>query len=72
MGLQLSDLVGRVMTDPDFLAELLRAPEAVLGQYKLSEDERALVLGALERLARTPPPRRPETLRATLLRRVAT
>jgi hypothetical protein len=72
MGLRLPDLVGRVMTDPDFLAELLRAPEAILPQYELTEDERALVRAALARLAHTPVSRRAESLGVVLLRRVAT
>ena len=40
----LRELVGRVMIDPDFLAELLRAPETLLAQYELSDAERVVIL----------------------------
>ena len=60
------------MVDPEFLAEIQRAPEAVLGQYELSEEELSAVRQALERLGDTPPSRRAHALRTVLLRRVAT
>lgn len=66
------DLVGRAMIDADFLAELQRAPEAILAQFELSDEERAAVRSALLRLARTPPHQRAQALRTALLRRVAT
>ena len=69
---RLPELVGRLMVDPDFLAEIQRAPETVLGQYELSEDELLAVRQALERLADTPPGRRAHALRTVLLKRVAT
>lgn len=68
----LPDLVGRAMIDPDFLAELQRAPDAVLAQYVLTDDERAAVQRALLRLANTPASQRSQVLRTELLRRVAT
>lgn len=68
----LADLVGRAMIDPDFLAELQRAPDAVLAQYVLTDDERAAVRRALLRLASTPASQRGQVLRTELLRRVAT
>ena len=68
----LPDLIGRLMIDPDFLAELQRAPEPILAQYELDDDERATVLGALARLATTPIGRRAQALRTALIRRVAT
>jgi hypothetical protein len=72
MPLRLPELVGRLMVDPDFLAEIQRTPESVLGQYELSEEELTAVRQALERLADTPPGRRAHALRTVLLKRVAT
>lgn len=69
---RLADLVGRAMVDPDFLAELQRAPDPILAQYELSEDERAAVRTALSRLVNTPSLQRAQVLRTALLRRVAT
>lgn len=60
------------MVDEEFLADLQRSPESVLGEYELSDDERATIRQALARLADTPPRQRDETLRHALLRRVAT
>jgi hypothetical protein len=69
---RLPELVGRLMIDPEFLVEIQRAPETVLGQYDLSDEERAAVRHALERLGETPPGRRAHALRTALLKRVAT
>jgi hypothetical protein len=60
------------MIDPEFLAEIQRTPDSVLGQYELSDEERAAVRQALERLGDTPPGRRAHALRTVLLKRVAT
>ena len=60
------------MIDPDFLADLQRAPETVLAQYELNDDERATVLRALARLAQTPPNQRAQAVQSALIRRVAT
>jgi hypothetical protein len=68
----LRELVGRVMIDPDFLAELQREPEPLLAQYQLSDTERATVEQALVRLAKTPASERRHQFRSTLIRRVAT
>src|SRR5437867_4330430 len=68
----LRELVGRVMIDPEFLAELQRAPEPLLAQYELSDAERAIVEQALARLARTPASERRRQFRNTLISRVAT
>ena len=38
MAQRLVELVGRVMIDPDFLADLQRSPETVLAQYELNDD----------------------------------
>jgi hypothetical protein len=68
----LRDLVGRAMVDPDFLVELVRSPTALLADYELNDDERATILQALARLAKTPSDRRRHEFRNALLRRVAT
>ncbi len=73
MGQQgIRELVGRVMIDPDFLAELVRAPETVLAQYQLSHEERVAVLQALAKLGSTPAHQRARALKAALVKRLAT
>ncbi len=69
---RLTELVGRLMIDPDFVAEMQRTPDAVLQQYDLNDEERAAVRQALDRLGDTPPSRRANALRTVLLKRVAT
>ena len=69
---RLPELIGRLMMDPELLAEIQRAPDNVLGQYELSDEERAAVRQALERLGDTPPSRRALALRTVLLKRVST
>lgn len=68
----LKELVGRAMIDPNFLADLQRSPDVVLGQFDLTDQERATVRHALERLATSPPGQRAHALHNALLRRVAT
>lgn len=68
----LADLVGRAMIDPEFLADLQRAPETVLAQYELTPDERKAVQEALSKLADSTSTQRMAALRTVLLRRVAT
>ena len=72
MALGRRELVGRVMIDPEFLAELQRSPEQLLSQYELSEAERATVELALARLAQTPVSDRRRQFSNTLISRVAT
>jgi hypothetical protein len=71
MGTRLHELVGRAMIDPDFLEDLRRAPEPILAQYELTEDERVTVRSALDRLGSTRAQHAYE-FRNALLRRVAT
>jgi hypothetical protein len=68
----LRELVGRAMVDEEFLAELQRAPDAVLEAYTLNSSERATVLTALARLGQTPASQRTHALRTALLRRLST
>ena len=60
------------MIDPEFLADLQRAPDSVLAQFELSDAERKTVDRALRQLADTPPRQRAVVLKTALLRRVAT
>ena len=69
---RLPELVGRLMVDPEFVAEAQRTPDAVLSQYDLTEEERIAVRQALDRLGDTPANRRAHALRTVLLKRVAT
>jgi hypothetical protein len=69
---RLPELVGRLMVDPEFVAEAQRTPDAVLSQYELTEEERMAVRQALDRLGDTPANRRAHALRTVLLKRVAT
>ena len=72
MSPRLPELVGRVMIDPDFLEDLQRAPEPILAEYELSEDERTTVLSALARLGQSTVSQRVTAFRSDLIRRVAT
>ena len=72
MSPRLPELVGRVMIDPDFLADLQRAPEPILAEYELSEDERATVLSALASLGQSSANQRASEFRTALISRVAT
>ena len=66
------ELVGRVMIDPDFLNELVRSPETVLASYRLSREERAAILQAVQRLGVAPSSRQVRALQAVLVKRWAT
>ena len=66
------ELVGRVMIDPDFLAELVRAPEVLLDQYVLSQEERTAILQAVAKLGSAPAHEHARALTAALVKRWAT
>jgi hypothetical protein len=72
MSPRLPELVGRVMIDPAFLEDLQRAPEPILAEYELSEDDRTTVLSALARLGHSSGNQRATAFRSALIRRVAT
>lgn len=72
MAFGIRELVGRVMIDGEFLADLQRSPETVLAGYELNAEERATVLSALARLAKAPATQRAHAFRTALLRRVST
>src|SRR5262249_47053888 len=63
------DLVGRIMTDPDFLAELVRDPAAALADYTLSADEHNLVLQAVGREGQVPTAERLRAVKTWMWRR---
>jgi len=46
----LRELIGRAMIDPEFVAELQRAPDVTLAQFLLTDDESTAVRQALLRL----------------------
>ena len=66
------DLIGRVMIDKDFLAELVRDPHGVLAGYELSGDERAAIMQAIGRTTSAPEPERTRALQVVLMKRWAT
>ncbi len=68
----LPELVGRAMIDPEFVAELQRAPEPILAEFELSDHERDAVRQALRWLAETPITQHSQAFTSALLRRVAT
>jgi len=65
------DLVGRIMTDPDFLADLVRDPTAVLAHYTLSAEERSMVLQAVGREGQAPTAERLRAVKAVMIKRWA-
>lgn len=65
------DLIGRIMIDPDFLAELVRDPAAVLAEYTLSADERNTVLQAVGREGQVPTAERLRAVKAVMIKRWA-
>jgi hypothetical protein len=71
-GKAIEDLVGRVMIDRDFLAELVRDPDAVLAGYELSAEERAVILQALGRGVHGSEEDRAHALQTIMLKRWAT
>ena len=71
-GKAIQDLVGRVMIDRDFLAELVRDPDAVLAGFELSAEERAVILQALGRGVHGSEEDRAHALQSIMLKRWAT
>jgi len=72
MGKAIQDLVGRVMIDGDFLAELVRDPDTALADYELSAEERAVILQALGREIYRSAQERAHALQSVMLKRWAT
>jgi len=72
MGKAIQDLVGRVMVDRDFLADLVRDPDAVLAGYELTAEERSIIMLALGRGTHDSEEERTHTLEQVMLKRWAT
>jgi len=70
-GQSFRDLVGRVMTDPDFLSDLVRDPVAVLAEFTLSADERDVVLQAVGREGEAPTAERLRAVKTVMMKRWA-
>ena len=71
-GKAIQDLVGRVMIDRDFLAELVRDPDTALASYELTGEERAVILAALGRGVHESEQERAHALQSVMLKRWAT
>ena len=65
------DLVGRIMTDPDFFDQLVRDPEATMAEFTLSADERSTVLQAVGRAGEAPTQERLRAVKAVMMKRWA-
>ena len=66
------DLVGRVMIDKQFLADLVRDPATVLAEYDLTAEERAVIIQAVGRNDHPSERERARALQNVLLKRWAT
>ncbi len=66
------DLVGRVMIDKAFLADLMRDPATVLADYDLTADERAVIMQAVGRTDHMTDRERVQALQNVLMKRWAT
>jgi len=66
------DLVGRVMIDKSFLADLVRDPHAILADYELSAEERAAIMQAVGRTGSASDGERARALQIVLMKRWAT
>ena len=71
-GKAIQDLVGRVMVDEDFLAELVRDPDVVLAGYDLTPEERGVIMQALGHGAHVSEQERADALQNVMLKRWAT
>ena len=66
------DLVGRVMIDKEFLAELVRDPAQVLAGYELSTEEHAAIMQAVGRTGSRSERERARALQTVMMKRWAT
>jgi len=71
-GKAIQDLVGRVMIDSEFLAELVRDPDVILAGYELSAEERAVIKQALGHGIYVSEEERAHVLQNVMLKRWAT
>ncbi|MGH7396931.1 MAG: hypothetical protein ACRELW_05290 [Candidatus Rokuibacteriota bacterium] len=68
----IQDLVGQVMVDKEFLAELVREPARVLATFDLTADERAAIVQALGSTSHVTERERARALQNVMLKRWAT
>jgi hypothetical protein len=68
----IQDLVGQVMIDKEFLAELVREPVRVLATFDLTPDERAAIMQALGSTSNVSDRERARALQNVILKRWAT
>ena len=68
----ISDLVGRVMIDKQFLADLVRDPATILADYDLSVEERNAIMQAVGRKDHVSDHERARALQNVMMRRWAT
>jgi hypothetical protein len=71
-GKGIQDLVGQVMIDKEFLAELVREPARVLATFDLTPDERAAIIHALGSTTNVSDRDRARALQNVMLKRWAT
>ena len=68
----IQDLVGQVMIDKEFLADLTRDPARVLAGFELTADERAAIMHALGSTSEVSDRDRARALQNVMLKRWAT
>ncbi len=71
-GKGIQDLVGQVMIDKEFLADLVRDPAGVLAAFDLTAEERAAIMQALGSTAHVSDRERARALQNVMLKRWAT
>ena len=71
-GKGIQDLVGQVMIDKEFLADLMQDPARVLASFELTSDERAAIMQALGSTAQVSDRERARALQNVMLKRWAT
>jgi len=68
----IQDLVGQVMIDKEFLADLVRDPAGVLATFDLTADERGAIMQALGSTSHVSDRERARALQNVMLKRWAT
>jgi hypothetical protein len=71
-GKGIQDLVGQVMIDKEFLADLMRDPATILAGFELSAEERAAIMQALGSTSTVSDRERARALQNVMLKRWAT
>ena len=71
-GKGIQDLVGQVMIDKEFLADLVRDPAGVLATFDLTAEERGAIMQALGSTSHVSDRERARALQNVMLKRWAT